>query len=127
MVNTVRVLTLGTVLAQSGSGGYSNPDITRARGRIVLALTPNDARENIIRNKGEILVCKILTEEYTPIIRLVNGIICEGISEISEQELHYINPNLVWLTNISNATKKLESGLAVTIDAKQLLVYEGTI
>jgi len=76
---------------------------------------------------GEILVCNVLTNDYTPIIRLVNGIICEGISEVSEQQLRYTNPRLVWLTHIRNATKTLESGLTVTIDAKQLLVYEGTV
>ncbi|MDR0323314.1 MAG: pyruvate kinase [Treponema sp.] len=127
MVNTVRVLTLGTVLARSSSGGFASPGITRAQGRIVHAVTPDDARARIMSYGGEILVCKALTAEYTPIIRLVNGVICEGVSEISEQQLSYINPRLVWLTHIRNAAKKLESGLTVTIDAKQLLVYEGRI
>ena len=76
-------------------------------------------------HNGEILICKVLTKDFTPIVRLVNGVICEGVSEISEQELGYINPNLVWLTHIRNAVKKLESGLTVTIDAKEMLVYEG--
>jgi pyruvate kinase len=127
MVNTIRVLTLGTVLAQASAGGYSNPGISRARGRVVHVLTPYDAKDKIIKFNAEILVCNVLTQEYASILHLVNGVICEGISEISEQELRYINSRLVWLTNISNAIKKLESGLTVTIDAKQLLVYEGTI
>lgn len=127
MVNTVRVLILGTVLARSSAGGSANPDIARATGRIIHAATPADARDRIMSSGGEILVCKTLTEEFTPIIRLVNGVICEGISEISEEQLQLINPRLVWLTHIRNAAKKLESGLTVTIDAKELLVYEGTI
>ena len=128
MINTIRVLILGTVLARSSSGGCANPGIPRARGRIIHALTPLDARDRIVSHGGgEILVCKVLTEEYTPIIRLVNGVICEDVSEISEQQLGYINPRLVWLTHIRNATKTLESGLTVTIDAKQFLVYEGSI
>ena len=127
MVNTVRVLILGTVLAHSSAGGFANPAITRARGRIIHAVTPHEARDRIMAFGGEILVCRVLTDDYTPIIRIVSGVICEGISEISEQKLRWINPNLVWLTHIRRAKEKLESGLTVTIDAQQLLVYEGSI
>lgn len=128
MVNTVRVIILGTVLARASAGGNMNPAIFRARGRIIHAATPLDARDKIRSfGGGEILVCRVLTEDYTPIIRIVNGVICEGVSEISEQKLRYINPRLVWLTHIRRATQKLESGLTVTVDAKQLLVYEGSI
>jgi len=45
MINTVRVLVLGTVLARTTSGGFSHPGITRARGRIIHALTPEEARK----------------------------------------------------------------------------------
>jgi len=127
MINTIRVLILGTVLARSQSGGYSNPEIPRVQGRIVHATNPQEARNRIGSFGGEILVCKLLTDDYTPIIRIVSGVICEGISDISEQTLRNINPNLVWLTHIRHATEKLESGLTVTVDAKQLLVYEGTV
>ena len=127
MVNTVRVLILGTVLARSSAGGYVNPNLWRVQGRIIHAATPNDARDRIMSFGGEILVCRVLTEDFIPIIRIVNGVICEGVSEISEENLRYINPSLVWLTHIRRATQKLESGLTVTLDAKQLLVYEGSV
>ena len=128
MVNTVRVLILGTVLAQAGFGGHANPEIYRAGGRIIHALDPDDAAKKLRRNEGgDILVCRVLTDDYIPILRLVSGVISEGVSEISEQQLRYTNPRLVWLTNITNAQKKLESGLTVTIDAKNLLVYEGSL
>ena len=128
MVNTVRVIIVGAVLARSSAGGSADPAITRARGRIIHAATARDAREGIRSfGGGEILVCRVLTEDYTPIIRIVNGVICEGVSEISEQKLRDINPRLVWLTHIRRATQKLESGLTVTLDSKQLLVYEGSI
>ena len=127
MVNTVRVLILGTVLAHSNSGGFFNPDIFRASGRIIHSASPGEARDNIMSSGGDILICRNLTEGYVPIIRIVRGIICEGISEISEGRLREINPNLVWLTNIRDASKILESGLTVTLDAKQLLVYEGLL
>jgi pyruvate kinase len=127
MINTIRVLILGTVLAQASEGGFSDETITRASGRIIHAASPHEAQEKLVKRKGGIFVCKTLTEEYTPILSLADGIICEGISEISEQELRDANPRLVWLMHICNAVKKLESGLSVTIDAKQLLVYEGIV
>ena len=127
MVNTVRVLILGTVLARSSAGGYANLKIWRAQGRIVHASTPEEARSRIISAGGDILVCRVLTDDYTPILRIVSGVICEGVSEISEQRLRDINPRLVWLTHIRCATQKLESGLTVTLDAKQLFVYEGSV
>jgi len=127
MANTIRVLILGTVLARSSTGGFANPDITRASGRIIHAANLKDARDGIMSLGGEILVCRVLTEDYIPIIRIVDGVICEGVSEISEEKLRNINPSLVWLTHIRRAVQKLESGLTVTIDAKQLLVYEGSI
>ena len=127
MVNSVRVLILGTILARSSSGGFVNPDITRAQGRIIHAATPNDARAKFKHSGGDILVCKVLTSDYIPIVRIVSGVICEEISEITDDELRCTNPDLVWLTDVRHATKKLESGLTVTIDAKQLLVYEGSI
>jgi len=127
MVNTVRVLIIGNVMARTSEGGFADPEISRARGRIIHASTPNEARDRISSFGGEILVCRELTDDYTPILRIVSGVICEGVSEICEQKLHAINPRLVWLTHIRHATKKLESGLTVTLDAKQLLVYEGSI
>ena len=126
-INALRVVIIGTVIARTGDGGFADSDVTRAQGRIIHAETPNEARERIMYSGGEILVCKSLTEDFIPIIRIVNGVICEGISEISEDILRDINPCLVWLTNIRHATDKLESGLTVTIDAKQLLVYEGSV
>ena len=127
MVNSIRVLILGTILARSSLGGFSNPNIKLVRGKIVHASTPNDARDKIMASGGDILVCKVLTHDFTPIVRIVKGVICEEISEITDSDLHDTNPNLVWLTHVRRATKKLESGLTVTIDAGQLLVYEGSI
>jgi len=128
MINTVRVVIIGTVLARSNAGGYANPDVIRAQGRIIHAETADEACRKIKASSGgDILICKELTEDYISAVSMVSGIICEGVSVISEQKLRLINPNLVWLTHIRDAAKKLEAGLTVTIDGKELLVYEGTI
>ena len=127
MVNTVRVLVLGNILLHANSGGFADPENTRVQGKIFHASNPEEAREKIMSPGGEILVCKILTEDYVPIIRIVKGVICESVSEIEENRLREINPGLVWLTNATRPADELETGLTVTIDAKQLLVYEGSI
>jgi len=87
MVNTIRVIILGTVLARSSSGGFSNPDVTHVRGRIINASTIADAHEKIVSPGGEILACRILTKDYIPIIRAVKGIICEEVSGITDADL----------------------------------------
>ena len=127
MVNTIRIIILGTVLACSSSGGCANPDISRTCGRIIHAANPQEALQRIKEYESEILVCRELTEDYIPILRIVKGVICEGLSEISDTKLCSINPNMVWLAHIRHAMKKLEQGLTVTLDAKQLLVYEGSV
>jgi pyruvate kinase len=127
MVNTIRVIILGTVLARTSAGGSSSPDISRIQGKIIHASSSQDALQRIKDYEGEILVCKELTDDYIPILRVVKGVICEGVSELNEKRLRDINPSLLWLTHIRHAMTKLEQGLTVTLDAKQLLVYEGSM
>jgi pyruvate kinase len=126
-LNTIRILIMGNVLARSTSGGHANENIKRANGKIVWADSATEARQVIKVDGGDILVCPALTNEYIPIIRIVQGVICEGNCHIANTLLAMINPNLVWLTGVRNATRKLESGLNVTIDGDAQLVYEGVI
>jgi pyruvate kinase len=127
MVNSIRILILGTLLVRSTMGGYANPEITRINGKLVHVTSPNDAREKMALLEGEILLCKTLTYDYIPIIHTVKGIICEDASEISDDNLRDVNKNLVWVSHVKYNAGKLESGLTVTIDAKQLMVYEGSL
>jgi pyruvate kinase len=126
-LNTIRVLIMGNVLTRSRSGGYANEKIPRANGKIVWAASAGEARQVIKADGGDILVCPSLTDEYIPILRIVRGVICEGNCHIATTVLAMVNPNLVWLTGVHNATCRLESGLNVTIDGDALLVYEGVI
>jgi pyruvate kinase len=127
MMNTVRILILGTILVRSTMGGYANPELTRIQGKLIYAASSKDAKEKMALLDGEILLCKTLTYDYLPIMRVVKGVICEDASEISDDNLHDVNKNLVWLTHVKYNAGKLESGLRVTIDAKQLMVYEGSL
>jgi pyruvate kinase len=126
-LNTIRVLIMGNVLTRSRAGGYANENIPRANGKIVWAASAGEARQVIKAGGGDILVCPSLTDEYIPILRIVRGVICEGNCHIANTVLAMINPNLVWLSGVHNASGKLESGLNVTIDGDALLVYEGVI
>jgi|GEM_PF-5763846 len=41
--------------------------------------------------------------------------------------LSQVNKRLVWVTEAPDALSALETGLSVTVDGEQGLVYEGTI
>ena len=123
-VNTIRVLLVGNVLARGRSGGEAS-DVSRVSGRIVKASSPEDAVSMLRRKTGEILVCPSLDESWIPILRLVDGVISEGTNEIPADTMKMINTNIVWLNEAGKDAGTIENGLTVTIDGKDLLVYEG--
>lgn len=127
IVNTIRVLHVGNEMVKSEQGGCACSENARANGRILLAKTPTEAYMLLRRDNNEILLCNTLTAEYIPVLRDVRGVIVEGESRIPAETLPLINPRLVWLTHAKNAFNALESGMAVTIDGKRLVVYEGTL
>ncbi len=127
MTNTVRILLVGNIMARGSAGGHSNPEKTRSSGRIMRAESGEQAFLSMRKKAGEILLCPNLTEEYIPLLRLVDGVVCEGENLISPEVMNLINPNLVWLSKVGNAAKVLENGLTVTVDAKEFLVYEGMV
>lgn len=127
VVNTMRVLSVGNELVRAESGGSANGELPRAIGRILSANTPTEAYMLLRRGVGSILMCPSLTEEYIPILREVRGVIVDGECKIPVETLPLINPSLVWLFGVKNAMKLLEPGMAVTIDGKSLVVYEGKL
>ena len=100
---------------------------TKTSGRIIQSKSALDALAQLQQSSGGVIVCPTLTQDYIPLLRLVDGVISEHGSEIPDSMLALVNPNLVWLTNVTSATTKLEAGLMVTIDGRQLLVYEGIV
>ena len=126
MVNTVRVILVGTVLARGQRCGYINGS-GHVSGRVLKADSAEDAYYGLRKKKGEILVCKTLKESYIPLLRVVDAVIVEEDIEIDESHLSMINPNLVWMSQVRGAIKALEEGLWVTIDATEMLIYEGRV
>lgn len=127
MVNTIRVIVVGNVIARGDSGGFNDASRQKVHGRIFKAENVEEAYEVLRRRGGEILVCPTLTQDYLPLLRIVDSVIIEGDSLISDETLSLVNPRLVWIKEARNAFKSLEVGLNVTVDGKELLVYEGTI
>jgi len=140
MVNSIRVLFVGNVLARGLYGGgctvrpgredastEANGGGFRATGRVVRAETLEDAFVALRKKGGEILVTRNLDMSFVPLLRVVSGLIIENPSEISDEVLSMINPSLIWVSQVSGAMKILEPGFTVTVDSREKIVYEGTI
>ncbi|MCK9169845.1 MAG: pyruvate kinase [Treponema sp.] len=126
-VNTIRVLLVGNVLARGRTGGYGDMSGGRMTGRIIRASTPDNALMLLRHKSAEILLCPNLTEDWIPILRIIDGVVCEGQNEISAEAMKFVNQNLVWISDAGKAVHTIENGLTVTIDARDLLVYEGKL
>jgi pyruvate kinase len=129
MVNTIRVLFVGNVLARGlNAGGYCTlKSRCRVTGRVVRAETAEEARIILGKKGGEILVIPNLDMSFVPLLRLINGLVVENPSEMTKELLSLVNPNLVWISQVSGAMKIFEPGLTITIDSSEKLIYEGTL
>jgi pyruvate kinase len=93
-----------------------------------------DAAVGWLRNKGpsgsaggEILLTHTLDKSFIPIIRIVDGIILEGASELSRDLLKLINPRIVYVAHVPNAMSIFEENGSVTLDGEEKIIYEGTV
>lgn len=142
MLNMIRVLLVGNVLArglnaggshvlspaQKRSAGEGNKTAKfKVTGRVVRAETLEDAFVALRKKGGEILVTRNLDMSFVPILRVVDGLVVENPTDLSDEMLSMINPNLVWISQVSGAMKILEPGYTITLDSHEKLVYEGTI
>ncbi len=127
MINTIKVLVVGNILARGTVFGFANKELPKASGRIVHEKDMNEIRNQIRMNSTAILVCWRITEDLIPALRVVHGVISETGSDIPPEQFALINPDLVWIQNVRDAQKILENDLSVTMDGEQGLVYEGII
>lgn len=132
MINTIRVLLVGTVLArgQRSGGVITSKDgetSTKVTGRVIRAEDAQDAVKALKKESAEILVTRNLDMAFVPILRVVDGLVIENPTEMDEEILSLINPNLIWISQVTDAMKKLELGSTVTIDSSEKIVYEGTV
>jgi len=127
MANTIKVLVVGNVLARGTMFGCTQDKKPLASGRVVNVESPNDAVEFMRKAQDTVIVCKRITKDFIPLLRICNGVIAEGGSDISNEELAASNKELVWILEAPDALASLETGLSVTVDGKKGLVYEGLI
>ncbi len=123
-VNTIRILIVGNVMARGRNGGVGVVK-TKISGRIVKADSPEEAINNLRGKRGEIFLCSHIDENWIPIIRIIDGMIVTGSCDLPADMVHLINPKLVWVSDIGMDTSNIENGLTVTVNGKDLLVYEG--
>lgn len=127
MINTIKVILVGNVIARGDSFGFTNEGIKKSYGRIIHSENMPLIKEKFGMYKNLILVCPRITQEQIPALRVVKGVVSESGCDIPFENLKLINPDLVWILNVSNALKTLENDLSVTLDAEQGVVYEGNI
>lgn len=127
MINTIKILIVGNVLARGTLFGFADEAKTRASGRIIHNEDMLEFHDKIRIHRHMILVCHRITEDMIPALRAVDGVVSDAGSDIGSEELTLINPSLVWVLNVPDAQKVLENDLSVTIDGEQGLIYEGII
>lgn len=122
MTNSIRVHAIGNILGRglSGFGG-------RCTGRIVKAKTLEDAALALRKMGGEILVTHTLDESFIPILRVVDGVILEGVSEMPWELVRTINPSIVYVSQVPQALSTFEEHIMVTLDGTEKLIYEGAL
>ncbi len=122
LTNSVRVHVIGNVLGFGGRGFGG-----RCTGRIVKARTLEEAALALRKGGGEILLTHTLDESFIPVLRVVDGVILEGVSEMPWDLVKAVNPRLVYVSLLPHALDRFEDHLTVTLDGEARLVYEGAL
>lgn len=121
--NSVRIHVIGNVLGRGGRGFGR-----RCTGRVVKARTLDDAAQSLRKEGGgEILLTHTLDESFIPILRIIDGVILEGVSEMPWEMIRDTNPSLVYVSQVPHAMERFEDHLTVTLDGRAKLVYEGSL
>jgi pyruvate kinase len=121
-VNSIRIHIIGNVLGR-GTRGFG----ARVTGRIVKAADLDEAAAVLRKKGGEILLTHTLDESFTPIIRIVDGIILEVSSELSREDILTINPRIAYIGQVPGAMQRFENNITVTIDGAERIIYEGRV
>jgi pyruvate kinase len=126
--NSIRVHVIGNVLGR-GRRGFGG----RCTGRVIKARNLDEAARRLRNNASpdgagrEILLTHTLDSSFIPVIRIVDGIILEGSSELSRDLLKLVNPRIAYVAQVPNAMYLFEENSVVTLDGDEKIVYEGTV
>ncbi len=122
MLNMIRVHFIGNVLnkGKRGFGGY-------CAGKIVKVIDALDAELRLKHEGGEILLTKFLTPDFLPLLKGVAGIVIEEDSYLSADQIKAVEPGIVVIAEVPDATNQLEDGLTVSLHGDEFVIYEGVI
>jgi pyruvate kinase len=120
--NNIRVHIIGKILGR-GRRGFGG----RCTGRVIKAANLEEASRILRSRGGEILLTHTLDMSFIPIIRISRGIILEGASELSQDLLRMVNPNIVYVAQVVGAMSRFEENLTVTLDGAEKIIYEGIL
>jgi pyruvate kinase len=122
MLNMIRVHFVGNVL-NKGKRGFGG----RASGRIVRAEDSLAAELALKHDGSEILLTRFLTPDFLPLLKGLRGVILEESSYLTEEQILAVEPGLILVSSVPGAVASLQAGLTVTLDGKELAIYEGEL
>jgi pyruvate kinase len=122
MLNTIKVLFVGNVLAkgQRGFGGYRS-------GRIVKVIDALDAELKLKHDHTEILLARFLTPDFLPLLEGLSGIVLEESSYLSPEQIQEMAPGIASIGSVPDAMSVFEDGFTVTLHGEEHVIYEGVI
>jgi pyruvate kinase len=122
MINLIKVLFIGTVLAKgrTGFGGWRT-------GHVVRAATADAARRRLRNDGTEILVTRDFTAEFLPLVKGLRGVIAEELSTLDLGSIAAEEPELAFIGAVPGAMGQLEDGSTVTLHGEELVVYDGPV
>ena len=81
----------------------------------------------LAKGGGEILLTHTLDSSFVPVIPMLQGIIIEGSSELSREEIEKLNPNITCVAQVPDGMDRLEDHITVTLDGSEFIIYEGNV
>ncbi len=122
MLNTIKVHFLGNILNR-GHRAFG----ATCSGRIIKAASPEEAKREVAGYTNPILLVKNLDKGYREVIPKLRGIILEGRSELSEEDIRVLNDRIVLIAEVPGAFDTLEEQLLVSLDGQEKIIYEGYV
>ncbi len=116
--NLLQVHTVGDVLVRGAGIGQA-----AATGTVCVAMTALDVRRKL--KAGDILVATGTDGDFMPYLEKASGIIAEEGGLTSHAAILGLNLDIPVIVGAGGATRLLEDGHVVTIDAQRGLVYRG--
>ncbi len=120
--NNIRVHVIGNVLGR-GLEGFGK----HCTGRIIKAQNFEEASAALGKKEAKILLTHTLDISFIPILSIVDGVILEGVSEMSREYVQKINSDIVLVSQVPDAMSYFEENTIVTLDGVEKLIYEGAL